>query len=269
MSPVPSSSLFPSLSLFPSRGSITPLPPPPTTPPTPTGIGSLPPDVLDSIIRAPHNLVVEVVAYPPSGDPIRLDIADGTVTIDRTADHRRRLDLVVSNPLVYPVTPSDPVNVYGTEITVARGVELAGGAVTLVPQGVFRVEEVSRSSPSGDITVTGWDRSRQILDQRFIHPRKFAAMGAIALITTLIQEVYPGAVIHDTSGDATTIPKHTVDRDRWPEIQRVAQVIGCEVFADRNGEWVIQPVPDPSTVTVPDWVIDAGETGSLSASTTW
>jgi hypothetical protein len=93
-------------------------------------------------------------------------------------------------------------------------------------------------------------------------PRKFAAQLAVALITLLITEVYPDAVINDASGDATLIPKHVVDRDRWAEITRLAQVIGCEVFPDAYGEWTIQPVPDPTTATA-IWTIDAGPQGVL------
>ncbi len=102
----------------------------------------------------------------------------------------------------------------------------------------------------------------QIVDQRFTKPRKFASQLATDLIQLLVGEVYPSATFTITTSDATTIPKHLVDRDRWAEVQRVAQVIGCEVFADANGDWVIQDTPDPTTA-VPVWQVDAGPGGVL------
>lgn len=224
-------------------------------------------------VRSPHGLALSATAYPPSGAPITdLPIMSGSVTIDRTADNRRGLDLTLAplfpfgHPLqgeaVYPMHPGDPINVYGTEIVVQRGVRFANGAVELAQLGVFRVESVERDEPAGGVQITGWDRSKQVMDQRFIKPRKFTGQNAVTLIETLISEVYPSAVF-DVSGlstAATTIPKHTVDRDRWAECQRVAQILGGEVFADEQGTWVIQDTPDPSSST-PVWDIDNGADG--------
>lgn len=217
-------------------------------------------------LRTSHGLTTEVTAYPPSGDPVVLEIEDGTVTIDRTADQRRRLDLTLSNALVYPDEPSDPVNVYGTELVVKRGVRLAGGARELVQLGVFRIQDAARTIPDGGVTITAWDRSMQVADQRFLAPHRVDAKLATDLIQDFITGVYPSAVFHITTADTTTIPKHVVDRDRWPEVQRVAQVIGCEVFADENGEWVIQDTPDPKTA-VPVWMVDVGPGGVLVSAT--
>ncbi len=213
-------------------------------------------------IRAPHMLATLAIVTPPSGDPVVVDVNDGTVTIDRTADQRRRLDLTLADPSLYPESPADVVNVYGSEVTVWRGVEYADGATELASLGVFRIQDVSRSVPDQTVTLTGWDRSMQIVDQRFTKPRKFASQLATDLIQLLVGEVYPSASFTITTADATTIPKHLVDRDRWAEVQRVAQVIGCEVFADANGDWVIQDTPDPTTA-LPVWQVDAGPGGVL------
>lgn len=223
-------------------------------------------------IRAPHILAVEAIAYPPGGQPVALPIEDGAVTIDRTAEHRRHLDLTVApkfpsdHPLagldVYPNETTDPVNVYGTEIVVKRGVRFASNAVEMPQLGIFRIEDASRDTPGGGVTITGWDRSRQVLDARFLKPRKFASQLAVTLIQLLITEVFPTATFEVLTSDATTIPKHVVDRDRWAEVLRVAQVIGCEVFATEQGTWRIQDVPNPATAT-PVWTVDAGVEGVL------
>ena len=222
-------------------------------------------------LRYGHAVTTIATLYPPSGAPVVLPVEDGTVTIDRTADHRRALDLTVA-PLyddgteVYPSSTADPLNVYGGEIVIEHGIRFANEAAELVQIGVFRVESASRILPGGGVQITGWDRSRQLLDARFFLPRKFTAQTATTLIQLLISEVYPSASFTITTGDSTTIPKHVVDRDRWPEIQRVAQVIGCEVFADADGDWVIQDVPDLATAPSV-WAVDAGEAGVLISAT--
>ncbi len=219
-------------------------------------------DTFFAAIRAPHMLATLAIVTPPTGDPVVVDVNDGTVTIDRTADQRRRLDLTLADPSLYPESPLDVVNVYGSEVTVWRGVEYADGAVELASLGVFRIQDVSRSVPDQTVALTGWDRSMQIVDQRLLHPNTFSSQLATDLIQGLITGVYPDAAFTITTADATTIPKHSVDRDRWAEVQRVAQVIGCEVFADENGDWVIQDTPDPTT-SVPVWQVDAGPGGVL------
>lgn len=223
-------------------------------------------------LRGPHQLAVRAVAYPPAGGTVDLPILDGSVTIDRTADQRRRLDLTIAPKYpaghefegedVYPATTSGAVNVYGTEVKVYRGIEFAGGAAEYAALGVFRVEDAQRDLPGGAVQITGWDRSKQVADERFLKPRKCSAQDATTLIQTLISEVYPAATFADSTGDSTNIPKHVVDRDRWAECQRLAQVIGAEVFPDADGGWVIQDVPDPASAS-PVWAVDAGEGGVL------
>ncbi len=219
-------------------------------------------DTFFEAIRGPHMLATLAIITPPTGDPVVVDVNDGAVTIDRTADQRRRLDLTLADPALYPESPLDVVNVYGSEVTVWRGVSYATGATELASLGVFRIQDVSRSVPDQTVSLTGWDRSMQCVDFRFRVPRKFGSLLATDLIQGLITEVYPDAAFTITTADATTIPKHHVDRDRWAEIQRVAQVIGCEVFADENGDWVIQDIPDPTTAT-PVWQVDAGPGGVM------
>jgi hypothetical protein len=221
-------------------------------------------------IRYPHLLAVEAVAYPPVGDPVALPLSDGSVTIDRTADHRRRLDLTlapnypVDHPLagqeVYPDDPGDPLSVYGAEIIVKRGVRFANETIELVQLGVFRVEDASVSIPGGEVQVSGWDRSRQVLDERFVKPRRFDAQLATTLIQLLITEVHADAVFDVQTSDSTMLRKHVVDQDRWPEVQRIANLIGCDVYPDEQGVWIIADSPDPGP---PVWTVDAGPGGVL------
>ena len=218
-------------------------------------------DLFQTALRSSHVLDLSATAVAPDGTNVDIPIdadSPGEVVLDRTAVHRAQLSLTCADPTLYPVLASDPLNVYGTEVTVYRGIV----GVDRVQLGIFRVESLNRDTPSGGIDIVGYDRSRQVFDQRFLVPRKFAAMTGVTLISQLITEVYPNAVINVLTSDTTNIPKHHVDRDRWAECQRVAKVIGCEVFVNNVGEWVIQDIPDPSTAQ-PVWRADAGPGGVL------
>ncbi len=47
-------------------------------------------DTFFEAIRGPHMLATLAIVTPPTGDPVVVDVNDGAVTIDRTADQRRR-----------------------------------------------------------------------------------------------------------------------------------------------------------------------------------
>lgn len=213
-------------------------------------------------LRTPQNLARRATAYPPGGAAVDFEFVSGTVTDDRYAAIRRRLDLTVIDPAMLPSSSTSPINVYGTEIQVWRGLAFANQQQELCSKGIFRIEDIDTTIPGGAIGITGWDRSIQVQDERFLKPRKLAGMTAIALIELLITEVYPSAAFDVRTSDATTIPKHVVDRDRLGEVQRVAQVIGCEVFPDATGRWVIQDVPDPAAAAFV-WTVDAGPDGVM------
>jgi hypothetical protein len=218
--------------------------------------------VFQAALRGPHVLAANATAYPPTGDPVFLPVEDGSVTVDRTAAQRRQLSLTIADASFYPLLPTDPVNVYGTEIIVERGITFANNATETLLMGVFRVDTIERALPGGGLVITGTDRSSQIADARFTQPRHLQVMQATDLIQLLIGTVQGDAVYDIQTTDTTIIPKHVVQQDRWGEVQRVAQVIGCDVYPTEDGTWRIIDVPDPTTLT-PVWQVDAGPTGVL------
>lgn len=231
-------------------------------------------DELLAAIRSSQVLAVEATASSPTGEVVDLPVKGGAVTIDRAADHRRRLDLTLAAKYpaghtregqdVYPATPASPVNVFGSEVMVWRGVRHTSAEVVLL--GVFRVETITADTPGGSVIVEAWDRSRQVADRRFLKPRKFLSQPALDLIRLLVSEVYPSVVFDVQTADTTTLPKHVIERDRWAEVQRVAKVIGCEAYFNADGSFRIQDVPDLAT-SLPVWDVDEGETGVLVSGT--
>lgn len=212
-------------------------------------------------LRSPHSLATRAQITPTIGAPFDLDIISGEIREDRTAAQRRSATLTI-DPRLYPTSPSDPVNPLGAEIKLWRGIRYGNHDQELVPQGVFRVDAPSRTSPGGGLDIELSDRTSQLADERFLAPRRLGETTGVLLIQQLISEVYPAAAFSVSTTDATTIPKHVVQQDRLEEITRVAGVCGVEVFADRDGVWVIQDIADPSTID-PVWDVDAGMDGVL------
>ena len=107
---------------------------------------------------------------------------------------------------------SDPLNVYGAEI-VEHGIRFANEAMEHVQLGVFRVEDAERVLPGGGVQITGWDRSRQLLDAAvLLATQVHRADRGTALIQLLITEVVPVGVVHrhdrgydDDPGTSSTV----------------------------------------------------------------
>lgn len=228
-------------------------------------------------IRANHAVTSAAMLLPADGSPqipLPLLSSAGQVMLDRTADVRgscqlnigpTRTDTGHAGESLYPDSPSAPLNVYGAEVVVSRGVRFADGVSEMVQLGRFRVDELARELPGGAVTITGSDRSKQVADSRFLKPRKLTSQSVLSLVTLLVHEVWPSAAILDQSSGAAagqTIPQHAVPVDRWPEIQRVCRLVGCEGFFDQAGDFVIRPVSSPASAASV-WDVDAGSTGVL------
>lgn len=228
-------------------------------------------------IRTSHAIASYATLLPADGSPaipLPLLTGGGSVTLDRTSDVRgvcqvniapQRSDTGHVGEALYPAATTSPLNVYGSEVLVGRGVRFADGVSEYVQLGRFRIDSLERTLPGGGIMITGSDRSKQVADTRFLKPRKLTSQSVLSLVTLLVHEVWPNATIIDRSAGAavaTTIPTHAVPSDRWPEVQRVCRLCGCEGFFDATGDFAIQPVASPTTAASV-WTVDAGETGVL------
>ena len=216
-------------------------------------------------LRTSHAYETQVQGFLPDGSPpFDIPITDGTVTLDRTADRRARCDLTLAGPLQYPLLDTDPLAPYGVEVEVKRGVQFPDGSTELVSFGRMRVQDLDRSRPAGSATLTAYDRSAQVADERFTVPRKLSAANVTAQIQALIADVYPLATFN-VGPDATSGAVVTFDRDRWAAIQQLAVAIGYEVYIDSELVWQIVPVPD-ATGDPAVWTVDTGPQGVLVSS---
>src|SRR5690606_22018323 len=170
------------------------------------------------IVSGSHVAVVEarlVDGFATGVDPdgIALDVVDGDVSYDATADVFATTQLTIvgvdegTGRSLFPRRPTDPLAPYGAEIFIRRGVDLGGAGRLWSPLGYFRVEAVEQDdAPYGPIRISGRDRMAGIIEARPLRPREFAATRqAGSVIAEIVGQVYPTAVIFFDDEEAFTV----------------------------------------------------------------
>lgn len=193
------------------------------------------------------------------------DVQSGSVKLDTTASVRRQSTAVLFDP-TGALTPADATDLFGVggnEVRLYRGIHYTDGtADELCPLGVFRtgVSEVS-DGPSGlTVTLTGYDRSRQISRAALRTPLTLAAnLTAPAAITQVLDAVasqFVSLFAPNLDGVIGTAELPALSwnagSDPWKAITDIAAAVGGQALFDVNGLLVVRTVPDPSTTAVSD-----------------
>lgn len=198
--------------------------------------------------------------------PIGLEIPifSGRVVLDGTADVRGSLDLTTDGTGMWPVRAADPLAPYGSEIHIRRGVQLGGGVTEWCSLGYYRIQTPSQDDPpDGPIRITAKDRMKAIIDGRLLAPRQYgAAVTYGAVVTALVTEVYPTAVIDwDDTTDTEAIGRDLlVEEKRYEFLNDLVESLGKIWYWDHRGDLIIRTAPDP---TDPVWDVNAGAGGVL------
>lgn len=123
-----------------------------------------------------------------------------------------------------------------------------------VSLGWFRVSQVDRST-LGQITLTGEGLEQYIIDARFLQPRTPAyGVSTVELITTLIQEVLPSAVVRAKNArNQRVLATAPWPRERWDAIEALADTINSEVYCNYAGEFIIGNKPNPLVGVPVQW----------------
>lgn len=198
----------------------------------------------------------------PTGTAI--PIIDGEVTVDGTADIRSTLDLSTDGTRMWPRAAADLLAPYGNEIYVERGVAYSDELVEWVGLGYFRIQAPEQDNPpDGPIRLTGRDRMAGIIDGRLMAPVEFQAGVTLGtVVSTLVSEVYPGAVIEwDDATDAQTLGRTITEQEnRYAILDDLVRAYSKIWYWDHRGVLVIKSVPDPGE---PVWEVAAGAGGVL------
>ena len=209
-----------------------------------------------------HTVITEVTLYRTDGAVEQLEHTGGSVPVDRSSSARRTCTVTLADPAFIPQSDTDRLTVYGARLRISRGVEYSDGEREMVPLGVFRVDEIGGDRDEGPVTIAGKSLEAAIMDDKFTSPWR-ASGTAVSAVTALILRTLPDAVIDSTAAVDAAIGPRTWDYegDPWEAIVEIATAIGCEVYTDADGVFVIAPLPDLLTVT-PAWTIAAGEGGA-------
>lgn len=217
---------------------------------------------LKAIVES-HTPVSEVVLFRTDGQIEVLPHTGGTVTVDRGQQCRRTCTVTLADVSLIPRTAVDKLSVYGAKLRISRGVDFGGGQRELVPLGVFRLDEVSGDVDEGPVTLQGKSLECIVQDDRFTEPYR-ASGTAVGAIASLIQRSIPDATVVTGASvvDAAIGPRTwDLDADPWVAVVELGTAIGCEVYADPDGLFVIDELPDLLEAT-PVWDIKAGEGGA-------
>lgn len=188
-----------------------------------------------------------------------LAVVDGSVRVDARSKVRRNLEGLKVTSASGTAAVRDLLTPPGTELQLWRGIRYGNGRTELAPIGRFLVDKVTDDlAAPGAVTITAPDVTQRVIDDKFLTPRAGTVGQTIAgQIASLITETIPSATVTDNSGSAATVPAGIVwERERWDAVEELATAIGCTVYADPTGGFVIDPAP--SLGTPAPWTVNAG-----------
>jgi hypothetical protein len=214
-----------------------------------------------------HSMTVRATAYTATyGVVSDLPVITGSIIVDATSQTRRTGTVGIGDPGYWPGDPFAILSPLGSELGVEYGISLLSGTIEWIP--IFRgpITDCARQRPVSSgaaLTVTVADRSSKVAEARFDQPTQtVVGATAVAEIRRLITEVLPGVTVTDLTGSTQVAAQLDIERERWADgIEKLADSIGAEVFADPLGNFVIRP--QPVLTAPPVWVVATGEHGTL------
>jgi hypothetical protein len=216
-------------------------------------------------IRRSHTVVSYVDMIAPDQEARRLQVLDGEVQADRTAQVRRSLHCRIVDPTgeITPRATGEVLTPYGTELRPYRGIKWQNNDGTwseeICPLGVFRLSKSSityKADGTSDITVEAYDRSRTIQRDKFIKPYVVDAnTNILTAIKEIVKRTFPDVQYDAISTTLTTTAPMLLDTgaDPWEVLNQLAKSMGCEIYFDVLGRLVIAPPPDIAANPAPDF----------------
>ena len=227
-------------------------------------------DRFKAAIYESHEVAVDAYLITPSGYA-EIDVIDGTVTLDGTADSRGSCDLVLPHDLA-PSTTSDALTPYGNEILLSRGIRYPDGTSELVRLGFYRIEDVTDTG--AEVRVTGLDRSANVIQALFettVNVSSLYGSNIVDAIRAIITEGYPQAQFRfGTSPYTVPADRSAIEgNSRWEACQALAEAVGCVLYFDADGYALLRPAPVitsaySTTITTGQALMDASREFSRS-----
>ncbi len=220
-----------------------------------------------STVTRSHSVRVRGTVYGRTiGTLSGLPISDGEVTVDSGSQVRRTATVEIASPDLWPHDPTGILAPYGSELLVEYGIVVSRTVTEWIPviRGLLtRVTRTRGAGGSGPITLSLADRSLRVAEDRLDAPAQtVSGATAVTEITRLIQQSIPDATVVDLTGSTQVAAVIEIERDRWSDgVEKLADSIGAEVFADPQGTFVIRPQPQITDPVV--WQVASGRGGIL------
>ena len=237
-----------------------------------------PSEAFSSAITGDHNVAVKVEIWQPKATaPVytltqvndgpttttpSLVLTDGSVTMDKNSSQRFQCSVTFVSPdgTMIPETSggNDWLTPWGNELRLYRGVYYADSKTAeYVPLGVFRISTVTIAEASGTptITVTGYDRSRNIA--RNVPPYMWPDITNQQLtagkpwanwIQVCCADRWPDVQFNDSAANWALLQNDPLNgsvhetyqsfsegTDLWGQSMQYAQAAGCDLFFYRDG----------------------------------
>ena len=211
-------------------------------------------------VRRSHTVVSRVELWLEGAQEVEsLPIVSGSVTMDRTANVRRRCTATVSSTGTFD---RDLLYAPGAELRSFRGIRYPNGSEEHISLGRTRIEEVDRSADEATFELTAYDWAQAVIEDQFPGPRLLQSPSTVSMIQTLISEAVPGSEFRvDPTIEDIALPETPYEPDRWDAVNSMGKALAAEVFYDADGFWRIWSPPDPAGAV--DWPIRGGLDGVL------
>ncbi|MGH9247986.1 MAG: DUF5047 domain-containing protein [Acidimicrobiales bacterium] len=226
------------------------------------------------LVTGSHTVIYEarvLETFQTGADPTGeiVDLVDGDVTLDGTADIRGTCDLRVvgifgqDGPSAFPRAQDRLFAPYGNEMFIRYGIDL-GAEVLYQPLGYYRIT----TTEQGDATTTPLrlqchDRMATIIDSKLVDPRAYAQGVTVGEVyDDLVLEIYPDATIEfDDASDTSELGRQlVVEQNRYQALRDLADGLGKIVYWNDSGVLRIETAPDPDVIV---WEVRSGHGGVL------
>ena len=222
------------------------------------------PEFLESL-RFSHVIAAACeLVFPGTTDTISVPLEAGTVTIDRTADHRR----VGTIQIPWSLAAGEDLGVdirtlpLGGYALVHRGLRYANGDTELILMGRLRIESVTWDTLGASASLELADRNAQIADEPFAVPYSAAGQTPAQAAVGIVRGVFADTIAYHTPYDpAATLGDITYTGARTDALSALEQSYAAETYFDANGDFVFAAKPGDTEPVV--WTVDASQSGVM------
>jgi hypothetical protein len=217
------------------------------------------------LLRTSHVIAAAAeLVFPGETDTIPVPVEAGTVTIDRTAEHRR----VGTITIPWSLTAGEDLGIdirtlpLGGYAVVHRGLRFADGTVELIQLGRLRVESVTWDTLAASASLELADRNAQVSDEPFSAPYAAKGQAPADAAAGIVRGVFGDTINYLTPYEpAGLLGDITYTGARTDALSSLEQSYAAETYFNANGDFVFAQAPGDAEPVV--WTVDASPTGVM------